>query len=155
MPLFACPIVCYFVCPAVYRPSMGYNSSGRSFVRLFFSAVHRPFLARSIVRSFVCSAVHRPLIACSFVHLNVFLLVCSLVLSSFLLALSFDLSRSLDRALNRQLSLTESILNSISFISSFPVVTLRFPPSPVVTLRYLSSPVVTIIGCSFSSVTGS
>lgn len=125
-----------------------------SFV-FFFSPVHRPFFARSIVRSFVCSAVHRPLIACSFVHLNVFLLVCSLVLSSFLLALSFDLSRSLNRALNRQLSLTESILNSISFIASFPVVTLRFPSSPVVTLRYLSSPVVTLIGCSFSSMTGS
>ena len=137
------------------RPSATTRLVDLLFVCLFFSAVHRPFLARSIVRSFVCSAVHRPLIACSFVHLNVFLLVCSLVLSSFLLALSFDLSRSLDRALNRQLSLTESILNSISFISSFPVVTLRFPSSPVVTLRYLSSPVVTLIGCSFSSVSGS
>ena len=135
---------------AVYRPSIGRPSAttrlvDRLFVCLFFSAVHRPFLARSIVRSFVCSAVHRPLIACLFVQLNVFLLVCLLVLSSFLLALSFDLSRSLDRALNLQLLLTESILNSISFISS----------SPVVTLRYLSSPVVTLIGCSFSSVTGS
>ena len=140
--------------PSIGRPSATTRLVDRLFVCLFFSAVHRPFLARSIVRSLVCSVVHRPLIACSFVHLNVFL-VCSLVLSSFLLALSFDLSRSLDRALNRQLSLTESIFNSISFISSFPVVTLRFPSSPVVTLRYLSSLIVTLIGCSFSSVTGS